>query len=136
MLQGRPRTSTVGVGRLPIDEGQMRAPRYKFPNQVRNATRVMAGRMVQQGRVPHTPEELDRWISEHPDVRAPLVEGGFGSQFDAGDLMPLLEVFVVQAGGTVAQTEAPPPTRKPSRPLLALLGAVLLGILIALAVLM
>lgn len=93
----------------------MRGPRYRFPEGVRSAARSMATRMVREENVAATPEELDGWIAERDEVREPLVEGGYGTAFTAGDLLPLLHVFVAQAGGRVPSLEEapPPPGRRP-----------------------
>lgn len=113
----------------------MRAPRYRFPEVVRSTTRDAASRMVRQGSVARTPEELDRWVSENPDVKEPLERGGYGRAFDAADLLPLLEAMVVQAGGPAPEAEAPPAPPNRRWRVAAVLGVVLLGILAALAVL-
>src|SRR5690606_1149846 len=80
-------------------EVAMRAPRYRFPDEVRAATRAMASRMVQQGTVARTPEQLAVWIAERTPVRESLQRGGYETAFTAEDLFPLLAVFVEQAGG-------------------------------------
>ena len=85
----------------------MRAPRYRFPDEVRSTTRIIASRMVDGGTTARTPEELDAWISGAPDLRATLQRGGYGSAFTAHDLFPLLEVFVAKAGGSPSRVEAP-----------------------------
>jgi hypothetical protein len=71
----------------------MRAPRYQFPNEVRETTRLIASRMTRDGTVAESPEELGAWIAAAPDVEAPLTRGGYGAKFDAHDLFPLLQVF-------------------------------------------
>ena len=109
----------------------MRAPRYRFPNEVRSATRAMASTMVREGTVVDTPEGLDLWVTEHPDVRDPLVKGGYGRQFDANDLLPLLQVFVVKAGGPAPETEAPPPTPARKRPIVVVVALLLAAIVVA-----
>jgi hypothetical protein len=92
----------------------MRPPRYRFPHEVRETTRAMASRMVREGTIARTPEELDAWISRTPEARQSLESGGFGSEFTSHDLLPLLEVFVVQAGGSAPKPEAAPrPSRRP-----------------------
>ncbi|MBW3655400.1 MAG: hypothetical protein KY444_04790 [Gemmatimonadetes bacterium] len=60
-----------------------------------------------------TPEELDAWIAQAPDVREPLEDGGYTTEFTAGDLFPLYEVMVEKAGGPAprAAAAAPPSTR-------------------------
>ena len=113
----------------------MRAPRYRFPEEVRSATRAMASRMVQQGTVARTPEELDGWISDNPDVREPLEKGGYRRAFDAADLLPLLQVLVEKAGGPAPETEAPPASPNRRWLVAVVLGVVLLVILAALGVL-
>ena len=80
----------------------MRAPRYQFPNEVRETTRLIASRMTSQGAVAGTPEELDAWIATAPDLEPALTRGGYGTKFTAGDLLPLLQVF---AGTTPAPAE-------------------------------
>lgn len=77
----------------------MRAPRFRFPDHVRSTTRTIASQMVRDETIARTPEELDAWISRAPDVKQSLEKGGYNTAFTAGDLLPLLQVFVVQAGG-------------------------------------
>jgi hypothetical protein len=83
----------------------MRAPRYRFPEQVRSTTRGIADRMVRNGDIAETPEELDAWLSQEPETRDVLQRGGYGSAFTADDLFPLLQVFVGQLGGPVPAAE-------------------------------
>lgn len=108
----------------------MRPPRFQFPNEVRSTTRAMASRMVADGTIARTPEELDAWIARAPDVREPLENGGYGREFTADDLYPLLQVFVTQAGGPAPTPDAPP--RRSGRPFLvaAALAAVVLLVVI------
>jgi hypothetical protein len=87
----------------------MRPPRYRFPDDVRNATREMAARMVREGTVPETPEQLSAWIAGRPEVQGRLERGGYGTAFTSDDLLPLLHVFVVDAGGAPARPAAGPP---------------------------
>jgi hypothetical protein len=92
----------------------MRPPRYRFPDEVRTTTRTIASRMVREGAIARTPEELDAWIAREPEVRQSLENGGFGREFTSHDLFPLVQVFVVQAGGSAPKPEAPPrPSRRP-----------------------
>ena len=86
----------------------MRAPRHRFSDEVRSTTRVMAERMVGEGTIPGTPEELDQWIARTPDVAQSLEKGGRGVAFTSHDLFPLLQVFVAKAGGPAPEVEAPP----------------------------
>jgi hypothetical protein len=86
----------------------MRPPRYRFPDEVRSATRTMASRMVRDGTVADTPEQLDDWISREPEFREPLLRGGYGTEFTSDDLFPLLQVFVARAGGSVPSGPAAP----------------------------
>lgn len=88
----------------------MRPPRYQFPNEVREAARTIAVRMVREGTIARTPEELDAWISRAPDVRESLEHGGYGQQFTSHDLFPLFQVFVEKAGGPAPEPDAPPPS--------------------------
>jgi hypothetical protein len=73
----------------------------------------MAARSVRAGTVAGTPEELDAWILQAPDVREPLERGGYTTEFTAGDLFPLYEGMVQKAGGPAprAATAAPSRTR-------------------------
>lgn len=84
----------------------MRAPRYRFPDEVRSTTRSMASQMVRDGTVARTPEQLDTWISQRPEVREPLVRGGYGEAFTSHDLFPLLQVFLGPAGQPAPEAEA------------------------------
>jgi hypothetical protein len=79
----------------------MRAPRYHFPDRVRNATRSAAAEMVRDGEVVGSVAEFEAWIGERPALREEFVAGGDGTEFDAGDLFPLLQAMVGRAGGTV-----------------------------------
>lgn len=88
----------------------MRPPRYHFPDEVRTATREMAARSVRDGTVARTPEELDAWIAQAPDVREPLERGGYTTEFTASDLFPLYAVMVEKAGGPAPQAEADDPS--------------------------
>ena len=106
----------------------MRPPRYHFPDEVRSATREMAARTVRDGIVAGTPEELDAWILQAPDVREPLERGGYTTEFTAADLFPLYEVMVEKAGGAVPRPEAPAPSQS------RLPGAMLAALAVAIAV--
>jgi hypothetical protein len=66
--------------------------------------------MVQGGQIADTPEQMEEWISHEGDVRETLEDGGYGSEFTADDLFPLLQVFITQAGGPAPVTEPPPRT--------------------------
>ena len=111
----------------------MRPPRYRFPDEVRSTTRAVASRMVREGAIARTPEELDAWISQAPEVRESLEKGGFGREFTSHDLFPLLEVFVAQAGGSTPSPEASP--RRSGRPwLMGALVLVLVLLLLAVAI--
>jgi hypothetical protein len=83
----------------------MRPPRYHFPDRVRNATRSAAAEMVRDGEVAGSVAEFEGWIGERPQVREELVAGGYGTEFDAGDLFPLLQAMVGRAGGTAVGVE-------------------------------
>jgi hypothetical protein len=91
----------------------------------------MAARMVQQGSIAETPEQLDLWISEHPEVAQPLREGGYGRAFDAGDLFPLLEVFLAQAGAPAVRAEAPSHSPNRNRLVAAVFALLLIGAALA-----
>jgi hypothetical protein len=113
----------------------MRPPRFRFPNEVRETTRTIATRMVGDGAIAHTPQELEAWIAGAPDVREPLEHGGYGREFTADDLFPLLQVFVVQAGGPAPAPDTPP--RASGRAWrVGLIVAVLVVLLIALVMAM
>ena len=93
-----------------------RPPRHRFSEDVRSATRAAAARMVKEGSVVGTAEELDAWIAREPAVRASMERGGYGSAFTADDLLPLLHVLVEKGGGVVPRphdpaAEAPSPAR-------------------------
>ena len=64
-------------------------------------TREMASRMVRDGAVAETPEQLDAWIARTPDAREVLERDGYTRDFTAHDVFPLLQVFVAQAGGRI-----------------------------------
>jgi hypothetical protein len=104
----------------------MRPPRYHFPDEVRDATRSMAAVMVADGSIPETHEQLDRWITERPDTREPMVRGGYGTHFTAEDLFPLLHVMIQKAGGPAPRSDAPP--RASKKPLL--IGLVLVALIV------
>ncbi len=72
----------------------------------------MAARMVRDGTVPETPEQLDAWIANSPDARETLERDGYNTDFTADDLFPLLQVFVTQAGGQIAPAAEPPRSHK------------------------
>ena len=110
----------------------MRPPRYRFPNEVRETTRTIASRMVGGGDIARTPQELEAWISGAPDVRESLERGGYGREFTADDLFPLLEVFVVKAGGPAPAPDAPP--RSSRRAWQVALAAVLLVVVLVVVV--
>ena len=111
----------------------MRGPRYRFPDEVRSTTREIASRMVQDGAIPATPEQLDSWISKRPEVKESLERGGYNTAFTPHDLFPLLQVFIQRAGGPAPPVEVP--TSAPRRPwipaLLVLSIAALIVVLIA-----
>ena len=112
----------------------MRAPRYRFPDEVRSTTRAMASRMVHDGTIARTPEELDAWIAREGGVREPLERGGYGTAFTAHDLLPLLHVFVAKAGGPAPRADEPAPSPSGGRNrvvglVLVLIAALLLGVL-------
>jgi hypothetical protein len=86
----------------------------------------MAAQTVRDGTVAGTPEELDAWILQAPDVREPLERGGYTTEFTAADLFPLYEVMVEKAGGVVPRAEAAAPPRTRSR--VGMLAAVALAI--------
>lgn len=106
----------------------MRGPRYRFPEHVRSTTREIAARMIRDDEVVETPGQFESWISLHPDARAALEEGGYGSEFDAEDLFPLLQV---RLPAVAAAVEARPARGRPRR---AVLVAALVAILVALAI--
>ena len=107
----------------------MRAPRYRFPDDVRSTTRNIASRMVRDRQIAQTPDELDSWISRAPNINESLGRAGYGTAFTADDLFPLLQVFVAQAGGPV-RTTTESSARRPVRAWLV--GFVLLLVLVLL----
>lgn len=102
----------------------MRPPRYRFPDEVRSAIRTIATRMVQDGNIARTPEELEEWVAREPAIRETLEDGGYGEEFTAEDMLPLVHVFVVQAGGPDLNAPAAPPP-KPNRWLIPVVIAVI-----------
>ncbi|HEX8392953.1 MAG TPA: hypothetical protein VF665_11395 [Longimicrobium sp.] len=109
----------------------MRPPRYRFPDEVRSAIRTSANRQVQEGNISRTPEELEQWLAREDDVRVVMEDGGYGPEFDAAEVLPLLHVFVVQAGGPDLNAPAEPeaaPGR--GRWMIALVIALLLVIVV------
>lgn len=115
----------------------MRPPRYRFPDEVRETTRTIATRMVGDGSIARTPQELEGWIAGAPDARESLERGGYGREFTADDLFPLLEVFIVQAGGPAPVPDTPPGAPMPwSRVALLLLVIVLMMATLAVAMMM
>ena len=115
----------------------MRPPRYKFPDTVRSATRAFATRAVKERIVPQTPAELHARILETADLKQSLDGGGYGLKFDAEDLFPLYEIFVVQAGGSIGEatvSEAPPRRRRGPLAVVAAVVAILV-VVVAIALL-
>lgn len=110
----------------------MRPPRYRFPNEVRETTRTIATRMVGDGDVAQTPRDLEAWIAGAPEMRESLERGGYGQEFTADDLFPLLQVLVVKAGGPAPEPEAP--ARSSTRAWQVGLAAVLLVVVIIMVV--
>lgn len=105
----------------------MRAPRYRFPEEVRSTARSIAAQMVRGGTIVETPEELDAWLSQELGARESLQRGGYGSAFTAHDLFPLLQVFIVQVGGPVPEVEPSPRSKIPRLVIiLVILGIALL----------
>ena len=77
----------------------MRAPRYQFSEETRAMTRDIASRMLDQGTAAQTPEQLETWIASAPDARAVLERDGYGTNFTAHDLFPLLQGAITRLGG-------------------------------------
>ena len=98
----------------------------------------MASRMVRDASVPDTPDQLDAWIAAEPETHQTMREGGYGTEFTAADLLPLLAVFVEQAGGRAAPTSAEPAPRTAVgrwRPVAVIAVVVLLAAALALGML-
>ncbi len=118
----------------------MRSPRYRFPDEVRSTTRGMASRMIEDGAIAQTPEQLDTWISQRPEVREPLERGGYNTEFTAHDLFPLLRAMIARAGGPAPEVVAPaggsapkaeaPPRSSSSRWLVVLLLVLVVAVLL------
>jgi len=89
--------------------------------------------MIREESVARSPEQLEAWIAERPEVREPLVEGGYGTAFTAEDLYPLLAAFLGAAAGP--PPEAPRVSRTASKwfiwGLIALLVVAVLVVLLA-----
>jgi hypothetical protein len=105
-----------------------RPPRYRFPNEVRDATRAMAVQMVRDGRVPDTPAQFDAWIDTAP-AREVLERGGYGRDFTAEDLLPLLRVFVEQEGGPAHAGEPATATAAAGLPRWAMIALAVVAVL-------
>jgi len=113
----------------------MRPPRFRFPNEVRTTTRTIASRMVDDGAIAQTSEQLGAWIEQRPEVRESLEIDGYGTDFTADDLFPLLQVFIVQAGGPPPEPEARPRASRGRWVLLALVAAaVIVAVVLAVTV--
>lgn len=111
----------------------MRAPRYRFPDQVRTTTRAIASRMIRDGTLAQTPEQLDAWIAEMPDVREALQKGGYNTAFTSHDLFPLLQVFTGQAGGASSVDDVPAQSSSHRWIIVLALGLLIVLLLVALA---
>jgi hypothetical protein len=90
----------------------------------------MASMMKRDDSIAYTPEELDAWISGRPEIQDALQKGGYGRAFHAGDLLPLLHVFIGPEHLKAPHEESP---TRPSRNLLY--GGALLAILLFLLLL-
>jgi hypothetical protein len=114
----------------------MRPPRYRFPDEVRDAAREIAAGMVDSGEIAWTPEELEAWIAGHPAVGATLVEGGYGTHFGAEDLLPLVQAMIARMGGPAAPVSSAaeaPPRRSMTGWLIGLIVAIVAVILLVFA---
>ena len=113
----------------------MRPPRYRFPDEVRTTTRAMATRMVTESTVVETPADLEAWLVANPRDKQSLEKGGFESEFNAADLLPLLHVMIQNAGGPPPRPtiDPPPPAAKSFWPVIAV--ALLIVIVIGVAAL-
>ena len=107
----------------------MRAPRYRFPDEVRDATRTTAIRMVRENRMARGPADLDAWLTANPELHATMQSGGYGTAFSADDLYPLLQVMMTNAGGQAPVASAP--QRSTSRGMMVGMALLLLILLIA-----
>lgn len=108
----------------------MRAPRYRIPDEVREATRAMAIRMVREDRMARGPADLDAWLTANPEMHATTQRGGYGTDFSAEDLYPLLQVMMADAGGKPPVAHAPASRSNP-RGLVVGMALLLLILLIA-----
>ena len=109
----------------------MRAPRHRFSDSVRSVTRSMAAAMAAEGTVADTPQEMEAWIGQRPEVRGPLEQGGYGELFTATDLFPLLRAM---AGKPLEPAPVAPPSPGISRPALLAAGALVVAVLIGVVV--
>lgn len=110
----------------------MRAPRYRFPDEVRDATRTTAIRMVRENRMARGPADLDAWLTANPELHATMQRGGYGTAFSADDLYPLLQVMMTNAGGQAPVASAP--QRSTPRGMIVGMALLLLILLIAMIV--
>jgi hypothetical protein len=89
--------------------------------------------MAQEGTVAQTPDELDAWISRHPNVQRSLQSGGYRAVFTAEDLLPLLQAMAVASDETKPRHSAKPAMSAPARvTILALVVAIAVGVLLGL----
>jgi hypothetical protein len=86
--------------------------------------------MVGDGTIAETPEQLGAWIEGRPEVKESLEMDGYGTEFTADDLFPLLQVFIVQAGGPAPQVDAPPRAALSRGVLLAVAAGVVIVLLV------
>lgn len=105
----------------------MRPPRFRFPDDVRSATRIISSRMSEEGTVAASPADLDEWLSRNPELQERLVSGGYGTDFTADDLYPLLIVFM---GGAPASSTTPLATSTASKSRWIVLALLALAVLV------
>ena len=108
----------------------MRAPRHRFSEEVRSTCRSIAARWAHEGAIAQTPDELEFWISENPEVRKSLELGGYNTKFTSHDLLPLIQAFLGQGSAAAPQAKRPHRSWKPAGLAgIALLVAILIGVL-------
>lgn len=79
--------------------------------------------MIDDGAPVETPEQLEAWIGHHPEVKRSLEGGGYGTEFSAADLFPLLQA---RLPAVAPAEEAPPVRRAPT-------AMMLVGVLLVIA---
>lgn len=92
----------------------------------------MAAQMVREDRVARGPPDLDAWLTSNPELHVTMQRGGYGTEFSADDLYPLLQVMMTNAAGQAPVASAP--QRSTPRGMIVGMALLLLILLIAMIV--